>query len=1253
MKIKELLKTVNVAWSPPAQHPILLAAGTAAQQLDASFNTSASLDLYSLNLQQPGYDLELKISVASDHRFHKIIWGSYGNNPAGIIVGGCDYGIIKIYSAAKMLANDNNYLISKTDRHTGPVRALDFNPFQANLLATGATENEIYIWDIVNTNSPMTPGVRSQPLEDVQHIAWNKQVQHILASTFSQRCTIWDLRKNEPIINLTDTNTKVRWKVVQWHPDVATQLCLASEDDQAPIIELWDLRFATSPLKTFQNHQRGVLSIAWNPHDSDLLLSCAKDNRILCWNPNSDAPNGEVICELAQTNQWIFDVSWCPRHPGLVVGSSFDGHAAVYSLLGGQQRMSVETSNKIVDSFPGMDPFTHAPPPVQTEPAVTLTKAPKWLKRPFGASFGFGGKLIIFENGPVDPNLPPNSNKRVIISQVVTQPELIQRSNELEEVLKTEQYSDYCKGKVDNTTDIYRKKIWNCVGAYFSENVTKNILNLLGYNIETMNNKLNQFVSQEDVNSITEGVGNLNNVLNGNIIDGSMVFDAIAQESKKTLLTAAKNKNIQINVSDDEDGLIIQAILLGNIEAAVSLCFANKRYADAVILSMAAGPDLLARTQYRYFSEHSGALNSLINSLVSENWADVVNNADINCWKEVLIGIFIHSNPQERSVLCDMLGDRLASSDDVTLKEQAQICYICSGNLNKMVESSNVEIQEIVELVVIMQKALETQNIRDVPIEGKIANVLSRYADMLAAEGDLDSALNYLGNSQDEKVVMLKNRLMRALGYIEESKVVPKAPAMQAYYDRTRRSVTGIQGVQNPLSTGSTRLFFDSNIAAPTKQSFAPPPNQFSTQQQQQMFGISPLQPHVQSMQPVPSMQPMPPIPSMQPMPPIPSMPYDPISHSYTSTSVPQSLPPPPPSSASSGIGSRPPSAGPPARSKYIIDPSVKSTSTYGQTGFPQQTSSYQQIPPVSGYSSSNMYQPEVPMPTNTYSGQSLVSNVKETGTFKPVQLNVLSPLQNPPQNQMYEPTRMQPIQQTQMYGSENQPPMDRSNIYQAPVQPAGWNDPPAAKPSRIQSKQDYQPQNPILHPLRGTQPQPEPNVLQHDKFYPDTQASFNPQQYHQNILNQSNISQNIPNMAAQYAKPMEPTPPVAIARTPEPEKPKAPIPEQHMHLKTVFDELKNQCFENAKNPQIKRKIADVSRKLEVLYDCLRENKLSQNSLQGLHQISQMIQSGNYTGGLDLHTQLVSGPDFSQIASFMPGIKVLFLIALQLNVYIR
>lgn len=71
-------------------------------------------------------------------------------------------------------------------------------------------------------------GTKTQPLEDILSVSWNKQVQHILASTFSSKCVIWDLRKNEPIIKLTDTVSRIRWKVVAWHPEVATQLCLAS-----------------------------------------------------------------------------------------------------------------------------------------------------------------------------------------------------------------------------------------------------------------------------------------------------------------------------------------------------------------------------------------------------------------------------------------------------------------------------------------------------------------------------------------------------------------------------------------------------------------------------------------------------------------------------------------------------------------------------------------------------------------------------------------------------------------------------------------------------------------------------------------------------------------------------------------------------------------------------------------------------------------------------------------------------------------
>lgn len=68
MKVKEIEKTVNTSWSPGDHHPVLLAAGTAAQQLDASFNTSAALEIYALNLLEPNFDLELKISVPCQQR---------------------------------------------------------------------------------------------------------------------------------------------------------------------------------------------------------------------------------------------------------------------------------------------------------------------------------------------------------------------------------------------------------------------------------------------------------------------------------------------------------------------------------------------------------------------------------------------------------------------------------------------------------------------------------------------------------------------------------------------------------------------------------------------------------------------------------------------------------------------------------------------------------------------------------------------------------------------------------------------------------------------------------------------------------------------------------------------------------------------------------------------------------------------------------------------------------------------------------
>ncbi|XP_017777506.1 PREDICTED: protein transport protein Sec31A isoform X2 [Nicrophorus vespilloides] len=1221
MKVKDLERTANIAWSPANQDSIYLAAGTAANQLDATFNTNASLEIFSLNLSEPGMEMDLKVSIPTEQRFHKLVWGPYGGDGKGCIVGGCDGGLMQIYNVDSIFKNESA-LISTHNKHSGPVHSLDFNSFQNNLLASGASESEIYIWDMNNTNAPMTPGAKSQPFEDVLSIQWNKQVQHILASTFSSKCVVWDLRKNEPIIKLTDTVSRIRWKVVAWHPEVATQLCLASEEDQAPIIQLWDLRFATSPLKTLENHQRGILSMAWCTQDPDLLISCAKDNRIVCWNPNSNYPGGEILSEVAKTNQWNFDITWCPKNPALIATPGFDGHVSVYSLMGGKAQQ-IQTTNKIADSFPGMEGYAQAPVAQQNVAPVSvdLSKPPKWLKKPVGASFGFGGKLFTFENdkeaitqakqnmqpGDAAPYIP----QIVYVSQVITESDLVNKSTELEQALEYGNFTEYCKNKADSTDDQHKKYIWHFLKANFEQNPRAELLNLLGYKIEDVNAKLNEFVDNQTNND----VDGLIYPFASNRIDDvkSSPFDSISQEVKKPIVP------YKIKTGDDTEGLIAQALLLNNVEAAVELCIQSKRFADALIIAMTGGSELLARTQYKYLQQCEGYVSSLISALVSEDWISVINNCDINSWKEALAAALTHASDEELPMLCETMGSRLETESDGNPKllEDAQLCYICAGSFEKLVSSwssksttSNNDLQELVELVTFLQRSVERQG-RIVDVSGKLAELLTEYAFILASQGNLSTALNYLGSSQNERVAALRERLTVALGH----KTV-YGQVNQRSRQNSRHSVNyGNQFANPPASFKNQFSTGLPNVPTPVTQPWQQPQlsNTFN-QQPPKPFSPAPVAP-------------------------------------------PTTQPPRPGSVGSAHGGSGLP------KGKYLLDPSVQSNH----------------------YGSRNQFGPNSMMPTPMQ--PQIFQPGASTNPFTPNNTNVFNPAPvpaaqpftpNPGQFNTNATTNSSFPPSTPFVPSNNfnqnpmMPPPDMSsamNVLPSTAAP-GWNDPPAFnKPAKQPTiKSDLPSQDPITHPIFGTAPVQNvpangymPPTQQHQQqpfnpyaqdnspqmFQPPPMTTGSQQGFNRNMTNFNTqavpANANVGTQQQEVSGRVEVPQPIA----------KLPIPEEHIHMQTVFNELKNQCSCAANNPQTKRKIEDVSRKLETLYDLLRDRKLSQNTLSALHQMVQCVQNGDYTGGLAMHTQLVSGQDFSQIASFMPGLKVLLQCALQLQVYLR
>uniref|UniRef100_A0AAZ3QW89 Protein transport protein Sec31A n=1 Tax=Oncorhynchus tshawytscha TaxID=74940 RepID=A0AAZ3QW89_ONCTS len=789
MRLKEIQRTAHPAWSPAPHHPICLALGTSAQQLDASFNTTAALEIFQVDFADPSLGMKLKGSLPTSNRLHSLVWVNFGAGEDGLggrLIGGSDNGTVTVYSPEAIVTSGAEAIIGQSDKHTGPVRALDFNPFQSNLLASGANDSEIYIWDLNNFSNPMTPGTKSQvnPPEDISVVSWNRQVQHILASANpSGKAVVWDLRKNEPIIKISDHSNRMHCSGMLWHPEVATQLVLASEDDRMPVIQMWDLRFATSPLKVLENHTRGLLSIAWSQADPELLLSSAKDNRILCWNPNT----GEVIYELPTTNQWCFDIQWCPRNPALLSAASFDGWISVYSVMGGSLEAQQQSrADQISSSFDTMDPFgtgqvlppLQVPQPTpQTTLVAPLKKPPKWVRRPVGASFAFGGKLITFESpkAPVQSPQPVPVPRQVFVSQVTTETELLQRSRELQAALQSGSLSDYCQAKIHKAPTDSEQDIWRFLLVNFEDEARVKFLRLLGFSKEDLERKISTCLGKNlqpnghgvDANDLAEKIQLLSTQRSeesGDEVDSTKTLGSSSPSDFFSQIPPQpqdkeKKMSFPIPVSADADGLISQALLVGNFEGAVDLCLNEGRYAEAILLAISGGQELLQKTQQTYLDEQRNSISMLISSVVTQNWGDIVQSCALDNWKEALAALLTYAHPKEFAHLCETLGSRLEGERTEKRCLQACLCYICSGNIEKLVEcwalqrdcSSPLVLEDLVEKMMVLRKSVERLRNSEVAVQSPIlADKLTHYAGLLASQGSLATALSYLPDTSDQ-----------------------------------------------------------------------------------------------------------------------------------------------------------------------------------------------------------------------------------------------------------------------------------------------------------------------------------------------------------------------------------------------------------------------------------------------------------------------------------------------------------------------
>ncbi|XP_050752536.1 protein transport protein Sec31A isoform X10 [Gymnogyps californianus] len=1192
MKLKEIDRTAMQAWSPAQQHPIYLATGTSAQQLDATFSTSASLEIFELDLSDPSLDMKSCATFSSSHRYHKLIWGPHsmtsGERVSGVLIAGGENGNVILYDPAKIIAGDAEVIIAQKDKHTGPVRALDVNMFQTNLVASGANESEIYIWDLNNFATPMTPGVKTQPLEDISCIAWNRQVQHILASASpSGRATVWDLRKNEPIIKVSDHNNRMHCSGLAWHPDVATQMVLASEDDRLPVIQIWDLRFASSPLRVLESHTRGILAIAWSMADSELLLSCGKDAKILCSNPNT----GEVLYELPTNTQWCFDIQWCPRNPAVLSAASFDGRISIYSIMGGStDGLRQKQVDQLSSSFGNLDPFGTGQPlpplqlPQQTAPqsiVLPLKKPPKWIQRPVGASFSFGGKLVTFENAKSQqqPGIEQQQCHHVYVSQVVTEKEFLARSNQLQEAVQSEGFVSYCQKKIDMAQADFEKNVWAFLKVNFEEDSRVKYLELLGYRKDDLRKKITSTLNKEG------------------LADGDL-GERVKDRKQETEDLGSAKKTFNISVSGDVDGLITQALLTGNFESAVDLCLHDNRMADAIILAIAGGQELLSRTQEKYFAKMQSKITRLITAVVTKNWKEIVQSCDLQNWREALAAVLTYARPDEFAALCDLLGNRLESEGDSLLQTQACLCYICAGNVEKLVAcwtkaqdgNSPLSLQDLIEKVVILRKAVQlTQAVDPNAVGALLAEKMSQYANLLAAQGSIAAALTFLpANTNQPNIMLLRDRLCRAQGELTVGQEALKAPYERQPMPKGRAGPVGgqMQGPQAPA-----QQYY--------QQGDNPPPPGFI------MPGaVNPNMPPQQAT----------------------SSNYSMYSQAGTRPTYPQTYQAT--QQYSCGTGG-------PALYQPQQPIAVPASASYPNPA-PNTTPPY--LPSAAVHS----------MPSPLYPGQPQPS---------PTSLNPVSSFPLPPSGTSFQHGRPGPPATSVAYALPTGPTGPQN----------GWNDPPALNRAAKKKKvpDNFLPPVPITSPIMNLLADPQSQMQQPPALAPPTSApSFQPMHLPagQPVLQGGYPSAPQPLgpciMPPTVSKPSTEGAPGApignaiqhVQALPTEKITKKPIPEEHLILKTTFEALIQRCLLSASDPQTKRKLDDANKRLEFLYDKLREQTLSPTIISGLHNIVKSIETRNYQEGLNIHTHIVSTSNFSETSAFMPVLKVVLTQANKLGV---
>jgi protein transport protein SEC31 len=759
VKLEEINATSTFAWSLDTLP--LLVSGTVAGAVDVNFNSTTNLEIWDIFSATNKSEPIVKADVSN--RFYTIGWSKpFAKYSRGLIVGAFEDGSIDFWDAEKLIKSKDlsSSKVHTSKVHKGPVKTLQFNPIQNNVLVTGGSNGQIFIWNCEKFNEePFSPGKAMTPMDEVTSVAWNNSVSHIFASTGNGGYTsVWDLKSKREVLHLQYTNetgARASFSHVAWHPTQSTKLITASENDSCPVILTWDLRNANEPEKVLTGHKKGVLSLDWCKQDPELLISSGKDNNTVLWNPVT----AQKLGEYPTTANWTFLTRFAPSSPDIFATASFDGKIVVQSLQDTTPPVSTKVSSNDDNTF-----WSQLSTAEIQQPVFQIKQAPQWLKRPCSAAFGFGSKLVLVSTDA--------DGKSVIkISKVPSTSNT--SSTDLVKALNENNFDAIIESKLESGIEGIEKSDWEVL------------------------KKLTHTSKDDLFREINTGVeGEKETLVNGDkkSLSDDSFFDNLESELQTSTDYIPEGEFKIFNSSEsEEDKKLIKLILNKKLELAVDSCLKQNKLSEAFVLALDASDAIKQKVKNFYFKNNSdNTVSRILYSTTANNVTDIVSHASVENWKEIASSISsFSSSPDEFNSKITELGDRLLNSKDgENQRDNAITCYLAGSALNqissiwlkelpdfeaKLLKSKSASIStpsearlatltNFVQKVSTYRSIAKETGVLSGPAAEQISRAILEYCNLIAGSGEFELAQKFLSILPTEFAKIEKDRISKATG---------------------------------------------------------------------------------------------------------------------------------------------------------------------------------------------------------------------------------------------------------------------------------------------------------------------------------------------------------------------------------------------------------------------------------------------------------------------------------------------------------